>query len=57
MPAIRFTKGRARVYLKDINNWKKKTMSVEALSLVVGIYEDVIRDQLASFEPLIKITG
>lgn len=49
MPAIRFTKGRARVYLKAINNWKKKTMSVEELSLEVGIYEDVIRD------PLIRI--
>lgn len=55
MPAIRFTKGRARVYLKAINNWKKKTMSVEELSLEVGIYEDVIRDQLASFDPLIRI--
>jgi len=55
MTTINFTKGRAKVYLKALNNWKRKTMSVADLAKAVGIYEDVIRDQLATFDPMIRL--
>ena len=55
MAPIKFTKGRAKVYLKAINSWKKKTMTVADLAAIVGIYEDVIRDQLAIFDPMIRM--
>jgi len=55
MTTINFTKGRAKVYLKAINGWKRKYMSVSDLSKLVGIYEDVVRDQLATFDPMIRL--
>lgn len=42
-------------YLAAINKIKAKYITVEKLSKEVGIYPDVIADNLAYFEPLIKM--
>ncbi len=49
------TKARAKRYLKSIRSWKKKRMSITDLSLDVGIFEDVVRDNLAAFDPMIRM--
>lgn len=38
-----------------INKWKRKFMTIYDLSQTLGIVEDVLRDDLAMFDPIIRI--
>ena len=49
------TKTLAKKYLSAIKASKKKHLTCEALGRQMGIYPDVIREQLSFFEPLITM--
>ena len=42
-------------YLTSIQKLNKKYVTVERLSRVVGIYPEIIADQLSYFEPILKM--
>lgn len=48
-------KTRARKYLSIIKNTRGKNLSSEALARQMGIYPDVIREELSFFEPMITM--
>lgn len=48
-------KTRARKYLSIIKNTRGKNLSSEALARKMGIYPDVIREELSFFEPMITM--
>lgn len=49
------TKARANSYLKIMNSWKKKTMTIYELSQTIGIIEEVIKEHFATFDPMIRM--
>ncbi len=49
------TKTLAKKYLSAIKGAKKKHLTSEVLGRLMGIYPDVIREQLSYFEPLITM--
>ena len=55
MTGTALTKSRAKSYLKAIKACKKKSLSIAELSLSVGIFEDVVRDHFAHFDPMLRM--
>lgn len=56
--ALRLTPSQKEHYTSVYNamsKWKRKFMTVYDLSQVLGIVEDVLRDELATFDPIIRI--
>ena len=51
----KITKVRAKKYLDTIKNSKKKYVTSTYLSKTLGIQEDVIREELAYFDDLIRL--
>ena len=51
----KFQKERLLRYVSGMKSWKKKTMWVQDLSLLSGIFEDVIQEDLSQFEPLVRL--
>ena len=49
------TKTLAKKYLSAIKNAKKKHLTCDALGRLMGIYPDIVREQLSFFEPLITM--
>lgn len=49
------TKTLAKKYLSAIKGSKKKHLTCEALGREMGLYSDVVREQLSFFEPLITM--
>jgi len=49
------TKADVKRILGGINRSKKKYLSLEALSRLVGLYPDVLADTLSYFEPVIRL--
>jgi len=47
------TKEKARKYLRIISN--KKYLTFHELSLEVGIMEDILREQLSTFDPMVRM--
>lgn len=41
-------------YIKAIEGFKKRSMSIKDLSLIIGLKEEVIKDSLIEFEPMIN---
>ncbi len=48
-------KTRARKYLSTIKNTRGKNLTSETLARQMGIYPDVIREELSFFEPMITM--
>lgn len=48
-------KERYAVIYNAIAKWKRKFMTMFDLSQTLGIVEDVLRDELATFDPIIRI--
>ena len=53
MKTIALTKEKARKYLRIISN--KKHLTFHELSLEVGIMEDILREQLSVFDPMVRM--
>lgn len=53
MKTIALTKEKARKYLRIISN--KKNLTFHELSLEVGIMEDILREQLSIFDPMVRM--
>ena len=49
------TKTLAKKYLSAIKGAKKKHLTSDALGRLMGIYPDIVREQLSFFEPLITM--
>ena len=52
---VRLTRERALKYISIMEDWSSSEMNVKDLALNVGIYEDVIANELANFDPLIRL--
>lgn len=52
---VRLTRERALKYISIMEEWSKEEMKVKDLAFKVGIYEDVIANELANFDPLIRL--
>lgn len=52
---MKMNKTRAKKYLSAIKSAKGKNLSGEALARHMGIYPDVIREELSYFEPIITM--
>ncbi len=48
-------KSKARKYLKTIESIRRKYISLEMIANKIGIYSDIIADELSYFDPLIKL--
>lgn len=48
-------KDRAVNYIKIMEKWHKKTMVTKELSLESGVVEDVVANELANFDSLIRL--
>lgn len=55
MPMAKPTKAEVKRVLGALKRSKKKFVSLEALSRLVGLYPDVLGDTLAYFEPMIRM--
>ena len=53
MKTLALTKEKARKYLRIISN--KKHLTFHELSLEVGIMEDILREQLSTFDPMVRM--
>ena len=53
MKTMGLTKEKARKYLRIISN--KKYLTFHELSLEVGIMEDILREQLSTFDPMVRM--
>jgi hypothetical protein len=53
LKTIALTKEKARKYLRIISN--KKHLTFHELSLEVGIMEDILREQLSVFDPMVRM--
>ena len=53
MKTVALTKEKARKYLRIISN--KKHLTFHELSLEVGIMEDILREQLSVFDPMVRM--
>ena len=53
MKTVELTKEKARKYLRIISN--KKHLTFHELSLEVGIMEDILREQLSIFDPMVRM--
>lgn len=53
MKTVALTKEKARKYLRIISN--KKHITFQQLSLEVGIMEDILREQLSTFDPMVRM--
>ena len=53
LKTIALTKEKARKYLRIISN--KKNLTFHELSLEVGIMEDILREQLSVFDPMVRM--
>lgn len=53
MKTVALTKEKARKYLRIISN--KKHLTFHELSLEVGIMEDILREQLSIFDPMVRM--
>ena len=53
MKTLALTKEKARKYLRIISN--KKHLTFHELYLEVGIMEDIIREQLSTFDPMVRM--
>ena len=53
MKTMALTKEKARKYLRIISN--KKHLTFRELSLEVGIMEDILREQLSVFDPMVRM--
>ena len=51
----KLTKANVKRYLTAMKNSGKKYVTVEMLSKMVGIKEDVIREELTEFDPMIRL--
>ena len=53
LKTVALTKEKARKYLRIISN--KKHLTFHELSLEVGIMEDILREQLSIFDPMVRM--
>ena len=53
LKTVALTKEKARKYLRIISN--KKHLTFHELSLEVGIMEDILREQLSVFDPMVRM--
>lgn len=51
----KITKVKVKKYLSIIKSSKKKNFSVSSLSSTIGVNEDTLREELAYFDPLIRL--
>lgn len=51
----KITKVKVKKYLSIIKSSKKKHFSVSSLSSTIGVNEDTLREELAYFDPLIRL--
>lgn len=52
---VTLKKDRALKYINEMESWSNKVMTVNDLSLKVGVFDDVIANELALFDPLIRL--
>lgn len=52
---VSLTKVKVKRYLKSIKDFKKNVVTPKMVSQDVGIIEDVVRNELAYFDPMIRL--
>ena len=52
---VSLTKVKVKKYLKSIKDFKKNVVTPKMVSRDIGIIEDVVREELAYFDPMIRL--